>query len=426
MAARNLTCLHAEVRRGSRYPALRITPCSFTGAILAAAVVVAGSAAAAPAVSFKKKVIDERFLAESIAVADVNRDGKPDLIVGPYWIQGPEFTKKIETRAALAYDKESYSDAFITAAMDVDGDGWIDSVQVGWPGRAALWFKNPGKAGGDWPRFVVHPAVGTESPELVSLIAGQAPALIFATNKKLGYATVDRAHPEAPWTFHAISGEGEWQRYTHGIGAGDINGDGRADLLCYKGWWEQPASLAGDPEWKFHPVNFGDGGAQMYAYDVNGDGRADVISSIDAHKYGLSWFEQIAPAAGATEPTWREHIILSRDSAEKINDVQFSQPHATVLADIDGDGLLDIVTGKRHWAHGSHGDPESTAAPVLYWFRLVRDPATHEAHYEPHLIDNDSGVGTKFAVADLNGDGLPDVAVANKHGVFVFLQQRTP
>ena len=107
MAARNLTCLHAEVRRGSRYPALRITPCSFTGAILAAAVVVAGSAAAAPAVSFKKKVIDERFLAESIAVADVNRDGKPDLIVGPYWIQGPEFTKKIETRAALAYDKES-------------------------------------------------------------------------------------------------------------------------------------------------------------------------------------------------------------------------------------------------------------------------------------------------------------------------------
>ncbi len=405
---------------------MRLPPCIATGTFLAAAVIAAATAGASPTVSFKKQIIEAKFFAESIAVADVNKDGKPDLIVGPYWIQGPAFTKKTEMRAALAFDKESYSDAFISAALDVDGDGWTDAIQVGWPGRAALWFKNPGKAGGDWPRFVVHPAVGTESPELVDLIAGQSPALIFATEKKLGYAIRDAAHPAAPWAFHAISPEGEWQRYTHGIGAGDVNGDGRADLLCSKGWWEQPASLAGDPGWKFHAANFGDGGAQMYAYDVNGDGRADVITSIEAHKYGLSWFEQIASADGAAEPTWREHAIISRDPAAKINDVQFSQPHATVLADIDGDGLLDIVTGKRHWAHGSKGDPEPTAPAVLYWFRLVRDPATRSAHFEPHLIDNDSGVGTKFVVTDLNGDGFPDVAVANKRGVFAFLQQRTP
>ena len=405
---------------------MRITPRIFSGFRLAVFAVAAGPLAGAPTVSFKKQVIDGRFFAESIAVADCNRDGKPDLIVGPYWIQGPEFIKKIEMRAALAFDKESYSDAFISAAFDVDGDGWTDAIQVGWPGRAALWFKNPGKAGRDWPRFLLHPAVGTESPELVDLISGQAPVLIFATGKKLGYAARDAAHPEAPWTFHAISGEGEWQRYTHGLGAGDLNGDGRADLLTFNGWWEQPASLTGDPVWKFHAADFGQGGAQMYAYDVNGDGRADVITSIEAHKYGLSWFEQIPPVAGSAESTWREHVILSRDADEKINDVQFSQPHAVVLADIDGDGLLDIVTGKRHWAHGSHGDPEPTAPAVLYWFRLVRDPATHSASFEPHLIDSDSGVGTKFVVADLNGDGLPDIAVANKRGVFAFFQQRAP
>jgi hypothetical protein len=119
-------------------------------------------------------------------------------------------------------------------------------------------------------------------------------------------------------------------------------------------------------------------------------------------------------------------VILSRDPGEQIGGVQFSQLHATVLADIDGDGLLDIVTGKRHWAHGSHGDPEPTAPAVLYWFRLVRDPVTHAVSYEPHLIDNDSGVGTKFVVADLNGDGFPDIAVANKRGVFAFIQQRMP
>jgi len=406
-----------------------MTPALFSRFALATAVIgvaALGSAVAAPAVTFKRQVIDPRFFAESIAVADVNKDGKPDLIVGPYWFEGPAFTKKTETRAALFYDKEGYSDAFISSAFDVDGDGLIDSVQLGWPGRAGLWYKNPGKAGGDWARFLLHPAIGSESPEFLNLLAGQPSVLLLTTAKKLGYVTRDPAKPEAPWTFHPISPEGEWQRYTHGIGAGDINGDGRADLLTANGWWEQPASVAGDPLWKFHPVDFGKGGAQMYAYDVNGDGRADVITSIDAHKYGLSWFEQLPPAAGSTEPTWKEHPILSRDPAEKLGGVQFSQPHATILADIDGDGLLDIVTGKRHWAHGSKGDPEPNAPAVLYWFKLVRDPATKAVTFEPHLIDDASGVGTQFVVADLNGDGRLDVAVGNKAGVFAFIQQRTP
>lgn len=355
-------------------------------------------------------------------MTDVDRDGHTDVIAGPYWFAGPDFAKKHEMRAPLAYNPESYSDAFIMDARDFDRDGWSDILQVGWPGREALWFRNPGPAGGDWPRHVLYPTVGSESPALLDLTGDGNPELILASAKKLGWAEPDPADPAAPWKFHAISPEGEWQRYTHGIGIGDINRDGRMDLLVHTGWWEQPASLAGDPVWAFHAADFGPGGAQMHAYDVNGDGRTDVITSIEAHKYGLSWFEQL-PAESGRE-NWREHPITSRVADEKIQGVQFSQPHALVLADIDGDGLQDIVVGKRRWAHGTKGDLEPNAPAVIYWFRLRRENGV--AHYEPHLVDDASGVGTQFAVRDLNGDNQPDIVVSNKGGVFVFLQRRSP
>ncbi|NBX29500.1 VCBS repeat-containing protein, partial [bacterium] len=175
----------------------------------------------------------------------------------------------------------------------------------------------------------------------------------------------------------------------------------------------------GDGPWTKHPHAFGTkGGAQMHTADVDGDGDADVVTSLYGHGYGLSWYEQVL-RDGRIE--FVERPILPQNPEESLDGVQFSQLHAVALADIDGDGATDIVTGKRWWAHGPKGDPDPGGTPVLYWLRLVRTPAA--VSWEPHRIDDASGVGTQIAVGDLNGDRRPDIVVGNKRGGFVFLQE---
>jgi len=397
---------------------------AFLGVTLLAAGLVAHAAEKNPAPKFRKITLSNEFYSEGATVGDFNKDGKLDYAAGGFWYEGPDFQKKHTFYQGQPVDPHGYSKNFFAFADDFNHDGWDDILIIGFPGEDTSWYENPKGKDGNWNRHLVAKVTDNESPTYGDLTGDGKKELIFHTGGQLGWAEPNAQDPNAEWTFHKLAPKNEhFQRSTHGLGYGDVNNDGKLDIMEARGWWEQPASLKGDPDWKFHPQKFfspghGDGGAQMYAYDVNGDGLNDVITSLQAHGCGLAWFE--AKKEG-NEIKFERHMILSDKVGEKIDGVQFAQLHAVDLYDMDGDGLKDIVTGKRHWAHGPDGDIDPKAPPVLYWFRLTREGG--KAKFTPQLIDDDSGVGTQVMACDLNGDKKGDVVVGNKHGQFILIQE---
>jgi hypothetical protein len=363
--------------------------------------------------TWKKIVLSDQFVSEGAHAGDFNRDGRMDVASGPWWYEGPDFTRRHEYFPVRTYKKDNdYSNCFFVFTYDFNKDGWTDILVYGFPGKDASWFENPQGRPGHWPRHVLWESVDMESPGFEDVDGDGVPEIVCASGGQLGYVTIRDGK------FHAISPKGHYQRFTHGLGLGDVNGDGRKDFLETGGWWEQPSHLEGDPMWTRRPASFGEAGAQIYAYDVDGDGDSDILGAVHAHQYGVAWWEQVREGG---EIRFRRHLIVGSKPEENRYGVKFSQPHAIDLVDVDGDGLKDLVTGKRHFAHGSKGDAEPLAPPVLYWFRLVRGPQGPD--FVPYLIDDASGVGTQVVATDVNGDGRPDVVVGNKMGTFVHLQE---
>ena len=420
---------------------LVVFPFVLLGAL--AAVVLNSSAADVTLHSFKKQQLDKHYWSEGAMFGDLNKDGKPDAISGPYWWEGPGFTKRHEIYAPKQVtktkkdgkdvefpgfegnfgSKNAYStDNFFSFVYDFNGDGWNDVLTYGLPGTPAYLYLNPQGKEQHWERHTVFDAVDNESPTFVDITGDGKPEMVCNSGGNFGYASPDWKNVTAKWRFTPISEKGSAGRFTHGLGVGDINGDGKLDIIYSGGWFQQPASLTGDPVWKQHKVAFAPAAAQIYAYDVNGDGRADVITALAAHGYGLAWHEQLAEKDDNGSPKWRSHVFMHKAPEENRYGVHFPELHAVELFDVDGDGLKDIVTGNCYWAHGPAIAPGPGEEGVLYWFKLVRN-ADKTVDWVPHLIDTESGVGRQIGRGDVNGDGRQDLIIGNKMGTFVFMHE---
>lgn len=369
-------------------------------ALLAFLLVLALGAAPRPSTPAFEKVTLDLGASETAAFADINRDGKLDIVSGEAWYEAPNWRRHTFREIGFA---NQYVDNFSDLPVDVDGDGRTDIVSCSWFARKLAWWKNPGAgAAGPWRETMMESGSPIEFCFLVDLNNdGQAREVLpqFGNQKApLKWYEIRNgtfvAHTASPVS------------YGHGIGAGDVNGDGRTDILTPKGWLEAPADpRSGD--WTLHKTwDLGSTGF-MHVLDINGDGRPDVLTSL-AHDFGIFWLE--GPADPRTGE-WKRQTI----------DDSWSQAHALTLTDLNGGKRTGLLTGKRYMAHNGK-DPGERDPLGVYWYELLPG---ERPQWVRHILDYSTrtGGGMQLPVADLNGDGRPDFAAPGKSGLFLFLSQ---
>jgi FG-GAP-like repeat len=386
------------------------------------AIIVFASAAAVRAddPKWKQHTINGQSEFEAAGVFDVDNDGKLDIVAGDTWYQGPAW-KRYHVRDVTR--QGTYYNDFSTLPVNMNGDGNTDFVSCSYFGRNVGWVENPGKAGAAWTYHEVDQPGPIEAAWAVDLSGDGVPDILPNTvNVVVWYELARNADGKGyDLKKHDLGNKAAG----HGVGSGDVNGDGRVDLLTPKGWFEAPADPAQET-WAWHPEwEIGATGIQILARDVDGDGLSDVIYGV-GHDYGLYWLHQGKGSGG--ERTWTKLAI----------DKTIASVHTLLWADIDGDGKAnELVTGKRVYAHEE--EPGATDGSVVAWYRFdptskewtrhvifQGEPATNApANKNDRLALKDfppgtAGTGLQLTAVDIDKDGDVDLVCPGKSGLYLF------
>ncbi len=353
------------------------------------------------------------FRSEACEVGDFNGDGKLDIVAGPIWYEAPSWKPHTfrTLRGKVDEKGKGYYDDFMNVAMDVDGDGRTDVVTCCWFAKQLDWYRNTGPGGGEWPMKVVAKTGNHECGDLWDIDGdGKVREILPATRDTHWYEIAKGAGGKQGLVRHMVS----TRKSPFGGGVGDVNGDGRPDIIRPDVWYQAPA----DPrkgKWKAHPLAVGhptDGKSthtpQICVVDVNADGLGDIITSA-AHNYGIFWYQQVRKGG---KITWTRHLI----------DKSWSQPHSITMVDLDGDGDKDMVTGKRFFAHNGK-DPGANDPLGVYWYELKPGASPK---WIKHVISYGQGIGAGLSipVIDIDADGDLDVLVTGKWaGPVLFINQ---